>query len=71
MNVVLDTRPSAEVSDVEIVAHVVRLCRAARPGVQAKEVFSQVEADFPDAPASRLRACIADAAQRLMKQHDK
>ena len=68
LNVVLDQRPVTEVDDLEIEAHVIRLCRAAPRGTRAAAILKGTQEAFPGIDNERLRRCAASAADRLMAQ---
>ena len=67
LNFVLDTRPAQEVSDLEIVAYTVRLCRAADSRTTGRAVMGWLKSAFPDAGDDRLRQCAVEAAKRMMQ----
>lgn len=66
MNVVVDTRPSAELSDEEVVAYLFQEVRA-RGMRNTDQVKRACERMFPDMPEERRRACYGRLAQALEK----
>ena len=66
MNVVHDTRPSAELSDTEVVAYLFQAIRA-RSLRTAAQVQQECQRLFPDLPEERQRQCYGQLAQALEK----
>lgn len=64
MNVVLDTRPSCELSDSEIVAHLFREVRG-RQFKTARQVQDMCKRMFPDLGPDRTRDCLVQLANAL------
>lgn len=64
MNVILDCRPAAELSNTEIVAHLFRELRA-RQYRTARQVKDALDRLFPDLPKERAAQCLRELAQVL------
>jgi len=57
-----------DVTDVEIEAYVVQLCRAAEQGAKAAAILAEVSSAFPHVEDERIKRCAASAANRLLEQ---
>lgn len=68
MNIVFDTRPIAEIADVEVEAYIVRLCRAAPRFKKGAEILADARKAFDGIEEKRLKACAAAAANKLIAQ---
>ena len=67
MHVVVDRRPSTELSDMEIVAYLFQALRA--QGMRtAKQVQAECQRLFPDLSDERQQACLGLLAQKLDTQ---
>ena len=64
MNIVLDCRPAAELSNPEIVAHLFRELRA-RQYRTAQQVKASLNRLFPDLPPARAAQVLCELAQAL------
>lgn len=64
MNIVIDRRPSAELTNTEVVAYLFQELRA-RQYRTAKQVRSAMERMFPDLPPERQSACLGQLARAL------
>ncbi len=65
MNLVLDTRPSTDLSDSEVQAYLFQLLRSG--AVRTREAFlREATGMFPDMPVERLNVCSATLAVRLL-----
>ena len=60
---------TADMDDIEVVADVVRLARAAAPGIKAKEIFSRTRQMHPKIEEARIRRACGKAADLLLAQH--
>jgi hypothetical protein len=61
---------SNDVDDIEIVAYIVRLCRAAAPMTRGHDILLQAGEAYPQIDGARLKSCAAIAAEKLMRQGD-
>lgn len=59
----------AYIEDIEIVADVVRLTRAAKPGTKAKTILSKARQMYPEIEEARIRRACGKAADLLLHQH--
>lgn len=66
MQVVADHRPSHELSDSEILAHLFQRIRV-EGMTRAKQVQDECDRLFPDLGAERKRQCLAQLARRLRR----
>lgn len=64
MNIVLDQRPSAELTDGEIVAHLFQALRA-QSIKTAEQVQAACKRMFPDLPAERASQCLKQLAHAI------
>lgn len=64
MQIVVDQRPSSELSDHEIVAYLFQSLRV-NEMKRASQVKNECERLFPDLPADRKRDCLVLLAQKL------
>lgn len=60
---------SANIDDIEVVADVVRLARAATPGTKAETILSQTRQMHPEIEEARIRRACGKAADLLLAQH--
>lgn len=67
MNTLPDTRPSSELSNLEIVAYLFRAVRDQQLR-SAEQVQKKCWAPFPDLDSDRQRECLLDLANLLHKQ---
>lgn len=66
LRVVLDSRPSDELDDQEVVAYMVRLVRSG--SIQnIKRFMEQARSMFPDMPQERINKCAVDTAPHFGK----
>jgi len=68
MNIKVLTQAASEVSDSEIEAYVVMLCRTDR--ANAKDVVQATREVFPGLAETRLKRCILVVAEKLKAQGD-
>jgi hypothetical protein len=62
VHIVIDTRPSSELSDVEVVAYLFKSLRA--NGFQkVEQVRKDLASKFPDMPEERQRRCLGRLAR--------
>lgn len=59
-----------DISDIEIVAQTVRYARAAPPRRKAKTILAFLKRDYPHLEERRILACMKQAADMLLKQHN-
>jgi len=57
------------VDDIEIVADVVRMTRAAGPGTRARTILEHAKTMHPDVEDARIRRVCGTAANLLLAQH--
>lgn len=60
---------STHIDDIEVVADVVRLARAAAPGTKAKAILAQTRQMHPEIEDARIRRACVKAADLLLAQH--
>ncbi len=60
---------SAHIDDIEVVADVVRLARAAGPGTKAKTILAETRKMHPEIEETRIRRACGKAADLLLAQH--
>ena len=58
-----------DINDIEVVADVVRLARAAEPGTKAQSIFEKTREMHPDVEEIRIRKACGTAADLLLAQH--
>ena len=57
------------IDDIEIVADVVRLARAASPGTKGRTILKRIKSMHPDIGEDRIRKACGKAADLLLAQH--
>ena len=63
------TARTGQIEDIEVVADVVRLARAATPGTRAQTILERTRDIHPDVEEVRIRAACGRAADLLLAQH--
>ena len=58
-----------DIDDIEIVADILRLTRAAPPGAKAEAIFSSIREMHPEVEEARIRSACKVAADLLLAQH--
>jgi len=61
--------PIRPIDDIEVVADVVRMTRAAAPGTRAKTILDRTMAMHPEVGEERIRRACGKAADLLLAQH--
>ena len=62
-------RQQAHIEDIEVVADVVRLARAAEKSARAEDIVADVRRMHPGADEIRIRRACGHAADMLLAQH--
>lgn len=60
---------TGQIDDIEVVADVVRLARAAVPGTRAQTILDRTRIMHPGIEETRIRAACGKAADLLLAQH--
>lgn len=60
---------TGQIDDIEVVADVVRLARAAKPGTRAQSILKRTREMHPGIEDNRIRAACGRAADLLLAQH--
>ena len=61
--------PYAHIADIDIVATIVKLARAAPPRTRAKTILADARRAYPEVEDERIYAAMKDAADLLLAQH--
>lgn len=68
MNYAFDTRQPEQVDDLEVVAYIVRLCRAAPPFTKGAKILADARIAFAGIDETRLKSCAETAVTKLIEQ---
>ena len=64
MHITVDTRPSVELSDVEVVAYLFQSLRAQQFHT-VEQVRTDIQRQFPDMPDDRRQRCLGRLAREM------